>query len=63
MFTPISLICSVFMILQGGGAEDWYRAWDFFCIGIIQQKLTSYPVSLETKDGCSTGSTVLYILN
>ena len=44
MFTPISLICSVFVILQGGGAEDWYRAWDFFCIGIIQQKLTSYPV-------------------
>ena len=27
-----------------GGAEDSYSAWHFFCIRIIQQKVTSHPV-------------------
>lgn len=42
----------------GGGAEDSYRAWHFFCVRIIQQKVTSHLVELsslsETKDGGST---------
>ena len=28
---------------KGGGAEDSYRAWLFFCVRIIQQKVTSHP--------------------
>ena len=28
----------------GGGSEDSYSAWHFFCVRIIQQKVTSYPV-------------------
>ena len=27
-----------------GGAEDSYSAWHFFCVRIIQQKVTSHPV-------------------
>ena len=30
--------------VPGGGAEDSYSAWHFFCVRIIQQKVTSHPV-------------------
>lgn len=46
------------VLSRGGGAEDSYRAWHFFCVRIIQQKVTSHLVELsslsETKDGGST---------
>ena len=32
------------IIPPGGGAEDSYSAWHFFCVRIIQQKVTSHPV-------------------
>ena len=37
------LFCS-WCCFRGGGAEDSYSAWHFFCVRIIQQKVTSHPV-------------------
>ena len=35
---------TVYIRSHQGGAEDSYSAWHFFCVRIIQQKVTSHPV-------------------
>ena len=38
------LFTNIFICSHQGGAEDSYSAWHFFCVRIIQQKVTSDPV-------------------
>ena len=44
-YTPRRPCLFVWMMASDqGGAEDSYSAWHFFCVRIIQQKVTSHPV-------------------
>ena len=42
--SKLRLACRWRVTAIQGGAEDSYSAWHFFCVRIIQQKVTSHPV-------------------